>query len=75
MPGDSDIFDRYTLVDEMWKSYESQAYNQMRTFDLWGESELVDLRRICLTSFVTGQWDIEDDSRWQRYILELQELM
>ncbi len=75
LPGTDDIYYRYTLVDEMWQSYEQQKPDPARTFDPWGESELVELRRIHMQRFITGRWDIEDDARWQQCILELQELM
>lgn len=71
VPSDLDIYDRYTLVDKMWKSYEAQVDNPTRTYDPWNESELVELRRTQLSRFVTGKWDIEDNDRWQYAISEL----
>lgn len=70
---DLDIYDRYILVDKMWKSYENQEPDPARTFDPWGESELVALRKKHLQNFTTGRWDIEDNDRWQQCILELTE--
>lgn len=75
LPSDLDVYDRYTLVDEMWKSYEAREDNPTRTYDPWGQSELVKLRWTHLMRFTTGRWDIEDDARWQYAVSELQELI
>ena len=75
LPSNLDVYDRYTLVDEMWKSYEAREDNPTRTYDPWGQSELVKLRWTHLMRFTTGRWDIEDDARWQYAVSELQELI
>lgn len=74
VPGLDDTFFRYELADQMWQSYEQQKPNPTRTFDPWGESELIEQRWTCFRWFITGRWDIEDDDRWQYYVEQLQEL-
>ena len=71
---DLEIYDRYILVDEMWKSYEAHPENRTRTFDPWGESELIKQRQKYILDFTTGKWDIEDDTHWAQYVAEIQGL-
>lgn len=70
--GNGEAYDRYRLLYDMWASYKTE--DPVRTFDLWGESKLVELRHKYLLDFTTGKWDIEDDARWQRYVEALKAL-